>query len=233
MASAILFCDKVLNIFLTIVDKRPTVRHNYCNITSFLGKLRNRMDQNQLNTEQQNSNPYMTQQTNGQQPTQYVYTESWMGSSGGSSRQPVMQPQSYSSAQQVYTETQQQLYKQAYTGTQQQPYQQPYTGMQQPFYPQNQGTCYQNTNPYAAGANASQSGGKVGFSIAGLICGILSIIMCLFMIFDIILFGPGLVFSLIALLKKYEGKGMALAGLICSITGACLSIVYMIVILLL
>lgn len=88
-------------------------------------------------------------------------------------------------------------------------------------------------NPYiATGASPSgtlSAGPKgLGISIAGMVCGILSVTACIFMIFNFILVIPGLVFSIISLTKKYDGKGMAIAGVICSACGAVLSIFFMI-----
>lgn len=60
-----------------------------------------------------------------------------------------------------------------------------------------------------------------GYAVAGMVCGILSIVCC-------ICFSPylpgllaivGGVFSIIALVKHKPGRGMAIAGLVCSIVG--------------
>lgn len=92
-------------------------------------------------------------------------------------------------------------------------------------------------NPYnatGAGPCVSESGTLsartkgLGISIAGMVCGILSVTTCIFMIFNFILVIPGLVFSIISLTNKYDGKGMAIAGVICSACGAVLSIFFMI-----
>lgn len=66
-----------------------------------------------------------------------------------------------------------------------------------------------------------------GKAVAGLVLGILSILLCLLSILDGLLIIPGLVFSLIALgeakSRNGAGRGLALAGLICTIVGGLLA----------
>ncbi len=60
-----------------------------------------------------------------------------------------------------------------------------------------------------------QEGGKNGFSIASMVCGILSItICCTTGIFGLILAVAAIALGIIALCNKYDGKGMAIAGII-------------------
>ena len=59
-----------------------------------------------------------------------------------------------------------------------------------------------------------QEGGKIGFSIASLVCGILSITCCCSTIFGFILAVAAIVLGIIVLRNKYDGKGMAIAGII-------------------
>lgn len=82
-------------------------------------------------------------------------------------------------------------------------------------------TPYQSYVPMAAGQ--TQSTGGQGLAIAGMICGILSILLCIFMVFDLVLAIPGLILSIAAIAKQNQGKGMAVAGLVCSIIGCLLS----------
>lgn len=77
-------------------------------------------------------------------------------------------------------------------------------------------------NPYQPRQN-----GESGFAIAGMVCGILSILCCSWMIFDFLLAIPGIIFSIVVLVKNYAGKGMAVAGLICSTVGLFLSLVFL------
>lgn len=59
-----------------------------------------------------------------------------------------------------------------------------------------------------------QGGGNIGFSIASLVCGILSIICCCFTLFSAVLAIAAIVIGIITLCFKYDGKGMAIAGII-------------------
>jgi len=78
--------------------------------------------------------------------------------------------------------------------------------------------------PYHAYPQPRPGNGK---AVAGLVLGILSILLCLLSILDGLLIIPGLVFSLIALSETKDGqrsgRGIALAGLICTIIGAVLA----------
>lgn len=177
----------------------------------------------------------MTQQsedTYAEQP-QYVYTESWMGASANGARQqgtgfytqsyaqsPNYGQAAYGMQQNPYTSTQpyQQQNQQFF---QNQPYQQSQPYGQQMWNQQNN-TAYPAYNPYAT--PKAPGNGMIGFAIAGMVCGILSIMACAFMVFDLIFVISGLVFSIIAINKKYAGRGMAIAGLICSIAGTILSL---------
>ena len=82
---------------------------------------------------------------------------------------------------------------------------------------------YQSYTPMTTGQ--TQSTGGQGLAIAGMVCGILSILLCIFMVFDLVLAIPGLILSIAAIAKQNEGKGMAVAGLVCSIIGCLLSLV--------
>lgn len=59
-----------------------------------------------------------------------------------------------------------------------------------------------------------ETNGNLGFSIASMICGIISIICCCLYTFSIILAIVAIVLGVIALRGKYEGKGMAIAGIV-------------------
>ena len=93
----------------------------------------------------------------------------------------------------------------------------------QSFFPAGAQQPY--TSPQNAYYGQSESKG-VGFAVTGLVLGILSILVCIFMVFDWILAVPGLIFSSLALAKKNPAsQDMALAGLICNIIGFVLSAV--------
>ena len=69
-----------------------------------------------------------------------------------------------------------------------------------------------------------------GKAVAGLVLGILSIVMCWLFFFDAVFVVLGLIFSLLALSEAKSrpgapGRGMAIGGLVCTIVGAVLATV--------
>ena len=74
----------------------------------------------------------------------------------------------------------------------------------------------QSPQYYSSNQNElKQEGGKNGFSIASMVCGILSITCCCTTgIFGLILAVAAIALGIIALYNKYDGKGMAIAGII-------------------
>ena len=56
-------------------------------------------------------------------------------------------------------------------------------------------------------------GGYIGVSIASLVCGILAIICCCATTFSVLLSIAAIVLGIITIVKKYDGKGMAIAGI--------------------
>jgi hypothetical protein len=102
----------------------------------------------------------------------------------------------------------------------QQPYgQQPYG--QQPYPPAPYGPP---PMPYGYGPQPRRSNGK---AVTAMVLGILSILLCWLFFFDAALVIPGLIFSLIAMSETKgaggSGRGMAVAGLICTLIGAVLA----------
>ena len=73
------------------------------------------------------------------------------------------------------------------------------SNIQQPVYMESQST---------------QTG--MGLAIAGMVLGILSIVCCCFSPFNVIFAIIGLILSIVSLIQKKPGKGMAIAGIICS-----------------
>ncbi len=63
-----------------------------------------------------------------------------------------------------------------------------------------------------------------GFAIAGMVCGILSIVCCCLGWVSLILAIVGMVFSVLTLVQKKPGKGMAIAGIVCSAIGLVITI---------
>ncbi|HZC69385.1 MAG TPA: DUF4190 domain-containing protein [Jatrophihabitans sp.] len=108
----------------------------------------------------------------------------------------------------------------------------PYGGQPSPYqYP-----YMQQPGPYGApppppyhGYTQPRSGSN-GKAIAGLILGIASIVLCVLSFFDGVLVVLGLIFSLIGMNETKRtggaGRGLAVAGLICSIIGAVLATVF-------
>lgn len=81
---------------------------------------------------------------------------------------------------------------------------------------------YQDVN----GQGASQSTfSPSGFAIASLVLGILSLVCCCFWYVSGIFAVIGLVFSIIVLVKHKPGRGMAIAGLICSAIGLIIAVI--------
>ena len=72
------------------------------------------------------------------------------------------------------------------------------------------------------------SGGNIGFSIASMVCGILSILCCCAWYLSIILAGVAIVFGILSLKKNADGRNMAIAGLITGGIGAVLSIIILV-----
>lgn len=73
----------------------------------------------------------------------------------------------------------------------------------------------QPTQYYSSNQNElKQEGGNNGFSIASMVCGILSLTCCCASILGGILAITAVVLGIIALRNKYDGKGMAIAGII-------------------
>lgn len=58
-----------------------------------------------------------------------------------------------------------------------------------------------------------EGGGNIGFAIASLVCGILSLLCCCLDLFSPILAIAAIVLGIITLCFKYDGKGMAIAGI--------------------
>lgn len=61
--------------------------------------------------------------------------------------------------------------------------------------------------------NGEVKGGYIGVSIASLTCGILAIICCCATTFSLLLSIAAIVLGIITIVKKYDGKGMAIAGI--------------------
>lgn len=87
-----------------------------------------------------------------------------------------------------------------------------------------QANTYQNTQQNLAQMHSQSTESASGFAIAGMICGILSIICCCAWYISGILGILGLVFSIMVIVRNLPGKGLAIAGVICAAIGLILAI---------
>lgn len=82
----------------------------------------------------------------------------------------------------------------------------------------NGGSSYYDSqaSQYYAGSQdeEKQGGGNIGFAIASLVCGIISLVCCCLGLFSAVLGIAAIVLGIITLCFKYDGKGMAIAGII-------------------
>lgn len=74
-----------------------------------------------------------------------------------------------------------------------------------------------------------QGNGMIGISIASMVCGIISIVCCCAWYFSIILAIAAIVLGVVSIVNKYEGRGMAIAGIA---TAGVMLVMFVIVILL-
>ncbi len=87
-----------------------------------------------------------------------------------------------------------------------------------------QADTYQNTQQNLSQMYSQSTERASGFAIAGMVCGILSIVCCCAWYISGILGILGLVFSIMAIVKKMPGKGLAIAGIVCASVGLILAI---------
>lgn len=85
-------------------------------------------------------------------------------------------------------------------------------------------------DPVPAQATAKEGKGNIGFAIASLICGILSILCCCLVWLALVFGVAGIVLGVITLTQKYEGKGMAIAGIITGGVGLLLFLIVLLVV---
>ena len=78
---------------------------------------------------------------------------------------------------------------------------------------------------YSYNDGYTEGGGYIGFSIASLICGIISMVCCICSCANLPLCIAAIVLGIITLTKHYDGKGMAIAGLITGGLGLILGLV--------
>lgn len=81
----------------------------------------------------------------------------------------------------------------------------------------------------SASVNYEQSNGNIGFSIASMVCGILSLLCCCFSLFSLVLGIAAVVLGIVCLSGKYEGKGMAIAGIVTGGIGISVWVIFMLI----
>lgn len=74
-----------------------------------------------------------------------------------------------------------------------------------------------------------EMGGYLGISIAAMVCGIISIVCCCLWLFSIVLAIAAVSLGIISLYKKYDGKGIAIAGIVTGGVGFVLSVFWLII----
>jgi len=89
----------------------------------------------------------------------------------------------------------------------------------------------QNTEQNLAQMHSQSTESPSGFAIAGLVCGILSIVCCCAWYISGILGILGMVFSVMVLVKHLPGKGLSIAGAICAGIGIVLAVIMLIFVL--
>ena len=80
----------------------------------------------------------------------------------------------------------------------------------------------------SVGYTAEPAKKKLGFAITALVLGILSVICCCFGLGWVTAI-PGIIFGVIAIAKKHDGKGCSIAGIICSAIAIVAAIVSLII----
>ena len=97
------------------------------------------------------------------------------------------------------------------------------------YYPDYQQNSY-NQPTYSAEPYPPQSS-TPGLSIAGMICGILSLLTCCFYYIGLPLAVLGLIFSIIGMKRTANGKGMAVAGIVTSAITLAIIVIMLIIVL--
>lgn len=91
------------------------------------------------------------------------------------------------------------------------------------------GNAYSSEPQYYSAEPVVEKKGKQGFAIASMICGILSVLCCCFSCFSLVLAIAAIALGIVALACKYDGKGMAIAGIVLGGIGILFFIVIIIV----
>ncbi|MBR6487254.1 MAG: DUF4190 domain-containing protein, partial [Lachnospiraceae bacterium] len=85
---------------------------------------------------------------------------------------------------------------------------------------------YENTDTsYTEYTGDDEGGGNIGFAIASMVCGCLSILCCFGTCVSWVLSIVAIVLGIITITKKYDGRGFAIAGIVTAGVGIILSII--------
>ena len=186
----------------------------------------NNMPGQQPQNEFSQSNYLQPQNNMGQNPYQQPQNNN-MG------QNPYQQPQNNNMGQNPYQQSQADYgqYQQQSSfdqgGYQQQPFSQQVQPGYQGSYDQGgyQNSGYEQQNYYQQPKELSP-----GFSIASMVCGILSLVLfCCLWKYDLVLSIPAVALGVIGLKKEQNGKGMAIAGIICGAIALLLGITFIII----
>ncbi len=99
-----------------------------------------------------------------------------------------------------------------------------------PTYTESFGNAYSYEAPAFETAPAQEPKKLIGLSIASMILGILSIVCCSAWYIAGLFALAGLVLGIISMVKKCSGKGMAIAGIICSVIGLIIAVVMLLIV---
>ena len=85
---------------------------------------------------------------------------------------------------------------------------------------------YENTETsYTEYTSDDEGGGNIGFAIASMVCGCLSILCCFGTCVSWVFSIVAIVLGVITITKKYDGRGFAIAGIVTAGVGVILSII--------
>lgn len=90
-------------------------------------------------------------------------------------------------------------------------------------------SSYSYANSENAGADEENAAGPIGYSIASLVCGILGLLCCCCGYFGLIVSVAGIVLGIVSINKGCEGRGMAIAGIVCGGIGAAIIVLGLII----
>lgn len=90
------------------------------------------------------------------------------------------------------------------------------------------------TPQYYSSSDSSNTGmshtnGNIGFAIASMVCGILSIVCCCLSTLSLVLGIAAVVLGILSINGKYEGKGMAIAGVVTGGIGIAFWVIFIII----